>query len=119
MENDLSEDQTKYLKTSGEKIKLDLDNCDIKENNYYTDITKRGLSKFEIAYSGYREQYVEQSIIFYYHKSGDVIEKYISQIFSINVITLESHILNNDIVIYVDRFDRNKYLFDFSQKISQ
>ena len=112
---ELSDDMN-YLKSDGEKIIINLDNCEIKENNYSTDITKRGLSKFEIAYSGYKEDFIEQSVIIFYRKIGDVTEKYISQPFPLNTITLEFHILKNAIILYIDRHDRNKYLFEFVKK---
>ena len=36
----------------------------------------------------------------------DLTEKFISQTFSVDTITLESHILNNEIILYVDTFDQ-------------
>ena len=107
------------LKINGEKIILDFDNCEIKENNYYNDITNRGFYRSDIANSGYTEEYIEKSVIFYTHKNGAITEKYISQVFPINTITLGSRILNNEIELYVDRFDRSKYMFEYVPKIKQ
>ncbi len=42
------------------------------------------------------------------------MENYISQPFSLNSITLASHILNNEIILFVDRFDRSKYIFELN-----
>ncbi len=108
MQNDLTEDQNN-LKQQGEKINLDLDNCDIKENSYYEDVTDRDLGD-----SGYKEKYIAQTVIVYYNERNGLTEKFISQIFSLDIITLETHILNNEIVLYVDTFDRSKYFFDFN-----
>lgn len=101
------------LKENGEKCILDLDYCDIKENNYYKDTTNRGFTKAALANSGYKEQYIEQSVIVYRKKFGDIFEYFTSQPFPINSITLASHILNNEVVIYIDRLDKSKYLFEF------
>jgi hypothetical protein len=111
MQNDLTEEQNN-LKQHGEKITLDLDNCDIKENNYYEDITSKGLALIDI--DAYKEQYIVQTVIVYNHTRNSVAEKFVSQTFSLDTVTLESHILSNDIVLYVDTFDRSKYFFDFN-----
>lgn len=106
------------LIATGEQIKLDIDSCDIKENNYYEEIhNQRTLDAQSIdavfdPNENYQEKYVDQSAIVYYHKIGDSTEKYISQTFLFGSETLTFHILNNDIILYVDRFDRNNYLFD-------
>jgi hypothetical protein len=111
MQDDLTEEQNN-LKLHGEKIILDLDNCDIKENNYYEDITSKGMSLIDT--DDYREQYIAQTVIIYYYKRNGITEKFVSQTFSLDTITLETHILNNEIILYVDTFDRSKYFFDFN-----
>jgi hypothetical protein len=116
MKNELTEDQKK-LKINGDKIILDFDNCDIKENNYDLDVTNRGFSNLDIARSGYKEKNIEQSTIVYYYKKGESLEKYVSQVFSLNSITLASHIIKDEIVLYVDRFDPSKYFFDFNFEV--
>ena len=112
MQDDLTEEQH-GLKLHGEKIILDLDNCDIKENNYYEDITNSDLALIR-GDSGYKEKYVVQTVIIYNHTRNGVTERFISQTLSLDTVTLESHILNNDIILYVDTFDRSKYFFDFN-----
>jgi hypothetical protein len=111
MQNDLTAEQNN-LKQQGEKIILDLDNCDIKENNYYEDITSKGLALIDV--DSYKEKYIVQTVIIYNHTGNNVTEKFVSQTFSLDTITLESHILNNDIILYIDTFDRSKYFFDFN-----
>ena len=103
--------QQNNLKQHGEKITLELDNCDIKENNYYEDVTAKGLALIEA--DNYKEKYIVQTVIVYYLKRNNLTEKFVSQTFPLDTITLESHILNNDIILYVDSFDRSKYFFDF------
>ena len=108
---DILTEQQNNLKLHGEKIILELDNCDIKENNYYEDVTARGLALIEA--DNYKEKYIVQTVIVYYYKRNNLTEKFVSQTFPVDTITLESHILNNEIVLYVDTFDRSKYFFDF------
>ena len=114
MQDDLTEEKHN-LKLHGEKIILDLDNCDIKENNYYEDVTSKVLSLRHI--DDYREEYIVQTVIVYNHTGNGFTEKFISQTFSLDTITLESHILNNDIILYVDTFNRSKYFFDFNPTV--
>jgi hypothetical protein len=61
----------------------------------------------------FRERYIVHSVIIYNYKRNDTSEKFVSQTFPVDAITLESHILNNEIVLYVDKLDRGKYFFDF------
>lgn len=106
------------LISTGEQIKLDIDNCEIKENNYYEEIPDHNLGGAELIIAAfdpnenYEEKYVDQSAIIYHHTIGDKTEKYISQTFPFGPEALTVHILNNDIILYVDRFDRSNYLFD-------
>lgn len=111
MQNVLTIEQNN-LKLHGEKITLDLDNCDIKENNYYEDIASKGLALIDA--DNYKEKYIVQTVIVYYNKRNGSTEKFVSQTFPLDTITLESHILNNEIILYVDAFDRSKYFFDFN-----
>jgi len=110
------------LLATGEQIKLDIDSCEIRENNYYEEIPQHTLAGTDLivaAVTGfdkdeiYEEKFVDQSAIIYHHKIGNKTEKFISQTFEFGTETLTVHILNNDIILYVDKFDRNNYLFDF------
>ncbi len=111
MQVELTEDQNN-LKQHGEKIIIGLDNCDIKENNYYEEIASKIILPAQA--DDYRERYIVQSVIIYNYERNGVIEKFVSQTFPVDIITLESHILNNEIILYVDPFDRHKYFFDFN-----
>jgi hypothetical protein len=116
--------RNKLIET-GEQIKLDIDSCDIKENNYYEDVTWQGPSEIESIDAifdpneNFREKFVDQSAIIYHHKIGDETEKYISQSFELGKEAITFHILNNDIILYVDRFDRSNYLFELNEKPGQ
>lgn len=64
----------------------------------------------------FHEKHVDQSAIVYHHKTGDNTEEYTSQSFALGKEAITFHILNNDIILYVDRFDRSNYLFELSEK---
>ena len=105
------------LKTTGEKIKLNFDDCEFKENNYYEEVTHNNVraEPFVTLFdpNGNREEnYIEQSAIIYHHKAGDKIEKFISPPFLMNLEALKVHILDSSVFLYVDRFDRTNYFFD-------
>ena len=112
------------LIATGEKIRLDIDSCEIKENDYYEEIPNQGAMEMRSIDAlfdpneNYKEKYIDQSAIIYLHKIGDKTEKYISQVFPFGTEVLTLHILNNDIILYVDRFDRNNYLFDLNEKLT-
>ena len=109
------------LIATGEQIKLDIDSCEIRENNYYEETPHYNLGGTELIVAAfdpnenYEEKYVDQSAIIYHHKIGDKTERYESQTFPFGAETLTLHILNNDITLYVDKLDRNNYLFDFRE----
>jgi hypothetical protein len=111
--------QRDKLITTGDQIKINIDNCEIKENNYYQDTSDNRYWKaqaIDAAFDpnrNFQEQYIDQSAIIYHHKNGDKTEKYVSQAFPFSTESLTLHILNNDIILYIDKFDRKNYLFDF------
>jgi len=65
------------LIASGEQIKLDIDSCDIKENNYYEEIHNQRTPDIQSVDAifdpneNYEEEYIDQSAIIYFHKIGD------------------------------------------------
>ena len=107
-----SNERVNKLRSAGDKVIIDLDNCDLKENNYYNDVTNRGLSRADLRDQGYKEQYVEESVIIFYHRIGGKTEKFTSPIFPLNKILLSTYILNKKVILYIDRFDCGNYFFD-------
>src|SRR5450432_2919595 len=64
------------LIANGEQIKLDIDNCEIRENNYYEEIPDHNFGGTELIVAAFDpnedhlEKYVDQSAIIYHHKIG-------------------------------------------------
>lgn len=108
------------LKQSGERILLTVDNCEIKENNYYEEVVNESSSRvqqIDALYDpnrNYRQDYIEQSAIIYYYKNGDKKHRMTSQSFSFNAKVLTNYVEKKMIVLYVNRFDKNDYAFDFT-----
>ena len=106
------------LKQSGEKIFLDVDNCEIRENNYYEEVineTSSRVQQIDALYEpnrNYRQDYIEQSAIIYYYKVGDKKHRITSQSFPFNAKTLTNYVENKKLVLYVNRFEKNEYAFD-------
>ena len=64
------------LKQNGEYILITVDNCEIRENNYYKEVVSESSSKvqqIDALYDpnrNYKQQYVEQSAIVYYYTTN-------------------------------------------------
>ena len=113
-----NKDRLDRLKQSGERILLTVDNCEIRENNYYEEAINESSSRvqqIDALYDlnrNYRQHYIEQSAVIYYYKIGDKKHRMTSQSFSFNAQTLTNYVENKMLVLYVNRFDKNDYAFD-------
>ena len=113
-----NKDRLDRLKQSGERILLTVDNCEIRENNYYEEAINESSSRvqqIDPLYDlnrNYRQHYIEQSAVIYYYKIGDKKHRMTSQSFSFNAQTLTNYVENKMLVLYVNRFDKNDYAFD-------
>ena len=107
-----------HLTQNREKIILTTDNCQVRENNYYEEITNNSISDaavFDALYDpdrNHRTQLIEQSaIIFYYENAGKKI-KMTSQSFPCNAETLSAYIKSGEVAIFINRFDKSDYAFE-------
>ncbi len=103
------------LKANGEKIKPDFDNCEFKERSYSHEVSDENLS-YLTPITPYPDEIlttenVDQSALIYNHTVGGKSEKFI-QAFPFSADALKFYVLNNNITLYVDRFDRSRYFFD-------
>ena len=60
----------------------------------------------------YKQEYIEQSAIIYQYNDGDKNIRMTSQTFPFNDSTLELNIESKKLFLYVNRFDKNDYIFD-------
>jgi hypothetical protein len=103
------------LKTSGQKIKLDFENCEFKERSYTTDIIDENFSRFGHINFDYgkviAKEFVAQSLLIYTHKEGENTELF-KQDFECSADALKLNALRNAIDLYVDRSNRKKFFFE-------
>jgi len=106
------------LKQGGERILLTVDNCEIRENNYYQEVINESstrVQQIDALYDpnrNYHQDYHEQSTVIYYYQTGDKKHRMTSQSFSFNTKNLTNYVENKMLVLYVNRFDKNDYAFD-------
>ena len=110
-------DEEARLRKDGQKIILDIDCCEFKQNNFQQEIEHvntraRMLDASFASEHNYETSDVNNVIIIYNYQSGSKTEKFVSGVFSIDEVTLKFHIMNGSLILYVDRFDRSKYFFD-------
>ncbi len=113
-----NKERVDQLKQRGERILLTVDNCEIRENNYYEEVINESGSRvqqIDALYDpnrNYRQNYIKQSAIIYYYKIDDKKYRMTSQSFSFNVKTLTNYVENKMLVLYVNPFDKTDYAFD-------
>lgn len=109
-------DKLSRIKETGERLLIELENCDFKTGSI-SQLNRESFSSVQMIDALYdpNRNHVETSstvtYIIYKHKTGNPFEKFISQPFSIDETTLKYYISQNKIVLYIDRFDRTKYFF--------
>ncbi len=109
------DEEIKKLKSAGQNIKLEFENCEFKESSYTSEVIDERLSRFGQINLDYGKvisnEFVAQSILIYSHKEGDKTELF-RQGFGCSKDALKLHVLRNSIDLYVDRSNRTNYLFE-------
>ena len=95
-----------------------MDNCIIKENNYREEILQEGrLSKYKLLdeiYNPIRNtqyQEIKQAVIIYNYIDETTNIRIVSRIFNFDANTLRLYIKMGRITLYIDKFNRNQYMF--------
>ncbi len=117
------------IKTNGDKIKVDLSQCDIKENNYVEEKEKHGTGNYittldierniqawnaltDSTKNTERVQVYQAVLIFNINHAGKA-EKFVSRVIPFDRATLLFKLDNQkETTLYVDKKDRCKYYFD-------
>ena len=99
----------KQLKAMGEQIKPNFDLCEFKDSSYSHEVIDTNLPGLS-AYGGemMTTENVNQSVIIYHH--GD--DETFTQPFPCGRDALKFYVMNNNITLYVNPFDRSDYFFD-------
>jgi hypothetical protein len=110
--------QLNRIKETGERIKVDLDNCDFKTTNIYDQGKAESFSRVQMldalydANRNHNKKIKTLTYILYKHQNGGKTENYVSKPFQVDEAMLKFYVSNNKIVLYVDRRDRKQYFFD-------
>jgi hypothetical protein len=108
------------LKKTGEKIKITLDNCEVKSRSFSQEVIGDGVpSRIEMLDAlyddnrNYKETLVTQSYIIFKRKVSDTEYKFISRPISQSPDELRMHIDSKKYIdLYIDRLDPRRYYFD-------
>jgi hypothetical protein len=106
------------LKQTGQRIAVNLDDCVFKLNNYTDEVVSDSFSREAMfntmvpERSNYAAVPVSQTAFIYIEKNGDKQNKYISQAFPMDETTLKYHIMTGHMILYIDRQDKSKYIFE-------
>jgi len=106
------------LKLKGERIKLDFDSCTFKTNNYLEELNSDFHSRTELlddlydSNSNYHTENKNETVIIYALKNGNNTETFISNVFPLEEVNLKFHVTNGDVFLYIEKDNRNNYLFD-------
>ena len=114
------------FKISSEKIELNFDFCEFKSGSYSHQVENENISSIKqiappsitmLADTSITENVTQSYLVYNYTVNGKT-EKYTSQSFPFDPTTLRFYVLNQNISLYVDWFDRTKYFFDLKRQIS-
>lgn len=110
------------LKLNAEKIELNFDKCEFKNGSFSHLVEDPTMSTVKLFAPGSLtsiDTTVTENVIQSYLIYTDTINgencKFISQSFPFDETTLKFYVLNQNITLYVDRYDKKKYLFDFKR----
>ena len=108
------------FKSTAERIELDLDKCEFKSGSFSQEVEDSDISPIEIMAEGslgsmsnttMAENVIRSYLVYADTLNGDSY-KFISHSFPMDQTTLKFHVLKHNVILYVDRFDRKKYMFD-------
>lgn len=114
-------EEVKRFKEKAEVIVPDHDACEFRNGTYYHEVEDKDISwmasgshiikREEVT----KTEKVVQSSFLYHHHEGGTIKKYASRGFPFDKIALQLYVMNGKIKLYVDRFDRSKYIFELDE----
>ena len=113
--------QINNLKLTGDKIRITLDNSEVKSRTFQQDmITNSVPTKMEMidalydSNRNYKTSEIQQTYIVFYKQYGNKTYKFISQATTQSPELLKEYIYNqNGIDLYIDKENPNSYYFNF------
>ncbi|MEI9909486.1 MAG: hypothetical protein WDO71_07350 [Bacteroidota bacterium] len=111
------------LKANAEKIELNFEKCEFKSGSFSHQVEDQVMNTVKLFAPGSLAPGIDttitenviQSYLTYTDTMNAELCKFISQPFPFDQTTLKFYVLNHNITLYVDRFNRKKYLFDLKR----
>ncbi|RYG53840.1 MAG: hypothetical protein EOO01_03245 [Chitinophagaceae bacterium] len=109
------------MKLSAKEIEVDFEKCVFNTGSYSQEV-QEGMQPVDLLIPGplafHREketEFVVSSYIIYTDDENDSSSRYISQAFSLDIVSLKVQVLNKKMFLYVDRHDKRKYFFELKE----
>lgn len=114
--------EVERLKTNAERIQLEFDKCEFKSGSFSREVEDVNRSPAHLFAPGYLEsmdktvtETVHQSYLIYTEIVNGETSQFISQSFPIDLVTLKFYVLNDYMTLYVDRFNRERFVFELKK----
>jgi hypothetical protein len=115
--------EVEIFKSKSEKIELDFDKCEFKSGSFSHQVEDPNMRAVKFLAPGSLTSNIDttitENVIQSYLTYTDIIngqpQKFISHSFPFDQTTLKFYVLKHNITLYVDRFNREKYLFDLKR----
>lgn len=106
----------RYLKETGQKIMVTIDDCEFKSHNYELSLADMPATfeAFEKPDHPAQAGNILQSLAIFTHKSANGTEVFQSPVFPMDIISLKAQIMRDNLVVYVDPDDHTKYYFELN-----
>lgn len=112
--------EVEKFKANAEKIELDFDKCEFKSGSFSHKVEDPTMNTVKLFAPGSLALIVDttitENVIQSYLTYTDSFKgepcKFVSQYFPFDPSMLKFHVLKHHIILYIDRFDKRKYLFD-------
>src|SRR6187399_1353766 len=112
--------EVEKFKANAEKIELDFDKCEFKSGSFSHQVEDPTMSTVKLFAPGslglIADTTITENVIQSYLTYTDTFKgescKFVSQYFPFDPSMLKFHVLKHHIILYIDRFDKRKYLFD-------
>ncbi len=114
--------EIEIFKSTAEKIELNFDKCEFKSGSFSHQVDDPNMNTVKLFAPGSLTsidtkitETVIQSYLTYTDTINGTVCKFVSYSFPFDQTTLKFYVLNHNIALYVDRFNREKYLFDLKR----
>jgi hypothetical protein len=114
--------ESEKLKSGAEKIELNFDKCEFKSASFSHEVDDPNMGPIKLfvptsinSLDTKITENVIQSYLIYTETINDKTYKFVSQAFPVDETTLKFYLLNHNIILYVDRFNRDRYLFELNR----